>query len=175
MNYSNLSSTNLSLYIFAFAKNISAQVMHEIHSQINYPITHKHLLSGQNSLPKYLNILLKKQPEYILGLGKYSGHDQSKIRIETIAKNRFRNSEILQNGAEQIKVPYFLQPTTHSKIATALGNSWCNLVSYKITELIISKKLNSKLTFLHIPKSMDTNFATTTIVEMLHNYFKSDV
>ena len=173
MNNFNLSSTNLSLYIFAFDKNISAQVMHEVHSQINYLITYKHLLSGQSSLSEYLNILLKKQPKYILGLGEYSGRDQSKIRIETIAKNRFRNSEILQNGANQMEIPCFLQPTMYSKFATALGNSWCNLVSYKITELIVSKKLNSKFIFLHIPKSLDINFATTTVVEMLHNYFRN--
>ncbi len=41
-----------------------------------------------------------------------------------------------------------------SKYAAGIGNSYCNLVSWKIMRSISQKKLKSQYTFLHTPKSL---------------------
>ena len=48
-----------------------------------------------NNLESYLTDLLHNKPEYILGLGIYSGRDQDKIRIE---KNAPINSGMILRG-----------------------------------------------------------------------------
>jgi pyrrolidone-carboxylate peptidase len=87
-----------------------------------------------NNVEHYLEMLLHDQPPYILGLGTYSGVDQDQIRKVTI------NS--------------FLSENSQMKSAEAMGNSHCNLVSWKIMQLINQGKLNAQYTFLHIPKNM---------------------
>lgn len=100
-------------------------------------------------------MLLHDQPSHILGLGSYSGIDQDKIRIETITKNHFRNDPIESNAPEEIVINNFLKTSSENfKIASALGNSYCNFISWKIMRLIDSGLLRSKYSFLHIPKSM---------------------
>lgn len=47
-----------------------------------------YLIFGEASINKYIEFLLHDQPEYIIGLGLYSGKDQDKIRIETLCSNK---------------------------------------------------------------------------------------
>ena len=108
---------------------------------------------NQNNLDHYLKLLLQDQPKCILGLGSYSGINQEKIRIETVCTNQFRNN--YDGGVpKQITLNYFLQPNENLKLGKAMGNSYCNQISWKIMELISGGELSSKYTFLHIPKSM---------------------
>ncbi len=117
---------------------------------------------NQNNLDQYLKLLLQDQPKYILGLGSYSGIDQDKIRIETVCTNQFRNN--YDGGVpKQITLNYFLQPNENLKLGKAMGNSYCNQVSWKIMELINRGELCSKYTLLHIPKFMPAWHATNFI------------
>lgn len=108
-----------------------------------------------NNIEQYLEMLIHDQPEYILGLGTYSGVDQDKIRIETICTNQFRNEYLDSDIKQQVDINPYLQSSSVFKYTNAIGNSHCNLVSWKIMQLINSSKLKSKYTFLHIPKNMN--------------------
>jgi pyrrolidone-carboxylate peptidase len=100
-------------------------------------------------------MLLHDQPSRILGLGTYSGVDQDKIRVETVATNRFRNDSIEANAPVEININNYLEPSSENfKMASALGNSYCNLISWKIMRLISDGSLKSKYSFLHIPKGL---------------------
>ncbi len=112
-------------------------------------------------------MLMNDKPKYILGLGVYTGRDQDKIRIETKCTNQFRNNVIEEKTIEEIDINYFLTPSISSKYATAIGNSYCNLVSWKIMRLIETKQLQSQYTFLHVPKSMKAMTAVKEIDQML--------
>lgn len=92
-----------------------------------------------NNLDMYLDMLIHDQPDYVLGLGSYSGVDQDKVRIETICTNQFRNNLIDSNTPQKMEINPFLQPTNKMKYASAIGNSYCNLVSWKIMQLINQK------------------------------------
>lgn len=118
-----------------------------------------------NNIDHYLKMLIHDQPKYILGLGTYIGVDKDNIRIETVTKNQFRNDVIEDDFpiSKQIIINPFIKQSENTKLATALGNSWCNLISYKIMRLIENKELNSKYTFLHIPSSFNSNFAVDII------------
>lgn len=107
-----------------------------------------------NNLDMYLDMLLHDQPPYILGLGSYSGVDQDKIRIETICLNQIRNDYVNGDQYAEAEIKPFLKPTTAMKYAKAIGNSYCNQISWKIMQLINEGKLRSQYTFLHIPKSI---------------------
>ena len=107
-----------------------------------------------NNIEHYLEMLLHDQPSYILALGTYSGVNQDQIRIETICTNQFRNDYVDSNKKQIAKINHFLSANSQTKLAKALGNSHCNLVSWKIMQLISQGKLNAQYTFLHIPKNM---------------------
>jgi hypothetical protein len=105
-----------------------------------------------------------------LGLGVYSGRDQDKIRIEKSCTNKFRNDFIEGDGLIEIKIIPYLKPSQNSKYAQGIGNSWCNLISWKIMTIINKGELASKYTFLHIPKRMKTGLAVAKIDEMLEAF-----
>lgn len=115
----------------------------------------------------YLDILIHDQPSYVLGLGSYSGADQDKIRIETICSNQFRNDFSEGDQYTEIKINPFLKPTAAMKYATAIGNSYCNLISWKIMQMINYEKLHSHYTFLHVPKTMKYWIASQEIDKAL--------
>lgn len=110
-----------------------------------------------NNINSYLNMLLHDQPKYVLGMGIYTGVDQNLIRIETKTTNQFRNNPIEtgENIPRTLAINYFLKPQPNiAKLANGIGNSWCNLVSWKLMRLINDKQLNSKYTFLHVPQQI---------------------
>lgn len=122
-----------------------------------------------NNSEHYLRILLHDQPDHILGMGLYSGVDQDAIRIETVTTNRFRNNPIDSSteSPNSLEINSFIKPTGYSKFASGLGNSWCNLISWKIMRLITSGKLKSQYTFLHIPKKLPTHRIVEILEQML--------
>ncbi|NTW62260.1 hypothetical protein HGB25_02530 [Candidatus Saccharibacteria bacterium] len=85
--------------------------------------------------------------EYVIGIGQYSGRDRDKVRIEQTCSAQFRNKN---RGAQRIPIPYFLKPDDQMKLADGIGNSYCNLLSYKI----VTNFPDIKYTFLHIPVTL---------------------
>lgn len=122
-----------------------------------------------NNIDHYLQILIHDQPKYILGLGSYSGVDQDAIRIETVAKNQFRNEAIERDlpKSKTVTLQPFVRKINQTKYADALGNSWCNLVSWQIARLIEKGELQSSYNFLHIPESFRINTAIKIIEAMV--------
>lgn len=123
-----------------------------------------------NNIDHYLNLLLHDQPEFILGMGVYSGVDQDVIRMETITTNRFQNDLIETNiELKSLSINYFLKPDSNDvKLASKADNSLWNLISWKIMRLINKNLLKSKYTFLHIPKQFPSYEAASLIEQMLN-------
>ena len=122
-----------------------------------------------NNIDHYLQMLVYEQPKYILGLGTYFGIDQDNIRIETVTKNQFRNTLIETNYqiTKKLILEPFVRQVPQAKLASALGNSWCNLISWKIARLIEKGEVQSQYTFLHIPKSFRVSAAIEIIESMI--------
>lgn len=123
-----------------------------------------------NNVEHYLKMLLRDQPPYILGLGTYSGVDQDQIRIETVCSNQFRNEYIPGNEKQKVKLNSFLWDNWQMKLTEAMGNFHCNLVSWKIIQLINQGKLNAQYTFLHIPRNMKPWVVTEVIDQKLFEF-----
>lgn len=98
--------------------------------------------------------------DYILGMGMYSGRDKAALRIETVCTNQFRNNK---ESLDVKPIPYFLQPSDGIKIVKGIGNSWCNLVSYKLVSVFPEKPY----TFIHVPKKFATKKAGEIIISQL--------
>jgi len=146
----------MKLLIFGFLNkgNISGMVVKKLNIKDKFliPYYKKPHINGINDL---INLITINNPEYILGIGSYSGIDFDSIRIETLTKNKFRNNRIGEK--DKYVISPFLSIDNNYKLANAMGNSWCNLVSYKIMELIDNHKISSSYTFLHIPKKYNLN------------------
>lgn len=152
------------LYTFAFA-NISGQVVSKLTD------TTGNTILRPSTINQYIEELVLKQPQYILGLGEYSGKDQNLIRIETECKNQFRNNQIDPSLPIETTLTWkaFLAKNDKSKKGAALGNSWCNLVSWRIMQLIESKKLQSHYTFLHLPQSLPEEQLIETVQNLINS------
>lgn len=154
------------IYGFGFIKNVSAYTLYRLKN-----IDCCYLLCGSKSIDKYLEFLLHGQPEYILGLGQFFG-EQDKIRIETKCYNNFSDRPLNKEREfeEAVMINLFLKPLSLSKFFESIGDYYCNLVSWKIMELINQGELKSKYTFLHIPKQMPVNIAMQEIDQMLSEF-----
>lgn len=154
------------MHIFAFRHptsgktNISSKVVPLI------PAQSKHILSDKSSIDRYIMQLLEENPKYILGLGSWSGRDNTAIRIETRCTNKWRN-QISGDRLESATIKLFVQITKRTKLTDKMGNSFCNYISWRIVKLIQRGKLTSHYTFLHIPKNMEVSTAATYISEMI--------
>lgn len=144
--------TSMKLLAFAFQDNISSSILQKL------DIVNKFYLPSNNrKIENFVEELVKINPHYILGLGMYSGKDKDKLRIETLCLD--------ENETRQIN--YFLTPHIQTKLAKGIGNSYCNFVSFQIMKEIENKKLNTKYTFIHIPRTFDIDEAIAEINQML--------
>lgn len=159
-------SLTLSRQIYGFALGNTGRLLYQLK---NIDCCY---LVFSNNLDKYLDMLIHDQPQYILGLGSYSGIDQDKIRIETICSNQFRNDFADGDQYTEVEIRPFLKPTVAMKCAKAIGNSYCNHASWKMMQLINEGKLHSQYTFLHIPKTMKPWTTTPEIDQALINFCK---
>lgn len=122
-----------------------------------------------NNIDHYLKMLIHDQPKHILGMGTYTGVDKDSIRIETVTKNQFRN-DVIENDfpiSKQIIINPFIKESENTKLASALGNSWCNLISWKIMRLIENKVLESQYTFIHIPSLFKLDYSIEVVENIL--------
>ncbi len=160
------------LYGFAFSrKNISCSTLYSLKN-----IDNRYLLWGEASMDKYCEKLLKDQPEYILGLGIFTNRskDKQSIRIETICSNKFRSKFIEGDQFQENSITPFLNEVPGAIYSKTIGNSWCNLISWKITQIIKSGQLKSKYTFLHLPKSLQTESTSALIALAIKNNIPID-
>jgi pyrrolidone-carboxylate peptidase len=150
------------LVCFCFKGNISQKVLENLDFKNCYILE-----SNEDSIKKFVDQLKPIQPEFILGLGQYTGRDQDKIRIETVCTNKFKN-QIIENKLEILSINPFLTPNSLAKFSRGMGNSYCNLVSF-----LIKKNIDCQYTFLHLPKSFEASKATTVILNLLQDLYNT--
>lgn len=149
------------LIIFAFRDTASENILNEI----NHPF--KELVhSNIEEITYFFNKQFTQPPKYILGLGDYSGKDIDKLRIELACSSRFRN-KLLGESLETFQISEFLSPQSKSKYARGIGNSYCNLISYKFAQNILQSGLETKYGFIHIPKGFNVSEAAKEIEKII--------
>ena len=90
----------------------------------------------------------------------YGGPDRAELRVEMLATSQFRNQS---RDNDLINLPGFLATGPSLKLAHAMGNSYCNLVSYLLAKRLMTERATTKFNFVHIPKS----FSIDEVVEVL--------
>lgn len=122
--------------------------------------------SSLDDIKRLLENIETTKPKKIFGLGEYDGKDKEYLRIETLAKNKFRNAKIGTVESYEISKEFNDQKIEGFKIATAMGNSFCNLSSYRIAEYIKNNNLNIQTAFIHIPKRFNIDKAINLIQDL---------
>lgn len=144
------------ILFIAFKGNNSEQVLEvcEFENKLIIP-------SSEEGINYALHFVSTNKPEYVIGLGQYSGKDKGKLRIEMRCNKRFRNKEI--KGSYLLEISEFLKSQKNSKIAFGLGNSWCNLLS---VSMINARGYVPLYGFIHIPKAFDIVKASSEITQI---------
>jgi pyrrolidone-carboxylate peptidase len=111
-----------------------------------------------NNIDRYLEKIQIERPNLIIGLGMT--RTGKSIKVEGICKNNFGQKQIDKdqeiNTEVQISASKMIQKLPQGFIfAETIGNSYCNLMSWKIQQLIEQNNLQTKLVFIHIPKKSD--------------------
>lgn len=146
------------ILIYAFSNqwgtNISRRVLSDLQRllphfpEINYQIIFGHPRVFYN---KYIR---NDEYELILGLGDYWGVE-SKIRIETIARNVYGKESIYPLAPIKIEfsLPELeLYEPDNFKISENMGTYNCNWIAFQTQLVIDKKKLKTRHLFLHLPK-----------------------
>lgn len=150
------------LYGFGFGlHNISCQTLYATEG-----FDQRYLLWGIKTFNKYLERLIKDQPEYILGMGVW-WQKGDKIRIETKCHNRFKNKFIDGDQEIEYQINPWVKEGDKSVFTDKIGKSYCNYISFKIVGLINKGELRSKFSFLHIPKNMPIEITKTEVERMI--------
>lgn len=144
----------MNLVGFAFKRTNSGEILKMLSLSPKFYINSKY-----SYIERFVEELIALQPTHILGTGMYSRRDNDKLRIET---------HYSKNGKKH-PMNYFIQPSSKTKFARGIGNSYCNFVSMKIMEAIDTKILHSQYTFIHVPKIFDINDAVAEIESMINS------
>lgn len=147
---------DVSILVFAFKGTIAEKIARELESLVVIHIVD----SSKRAIDELVGYIQQEDYDYVLGMGMYSGRDQDQLRIEKECSSQFRNDK---DDLEYVTLPYFMKPDENIKEVTGIGNSWCNLVSYKIMKKISP----NHFTFLHIPKTFDVNKAVKLVDKQL--------
>ena len=153
----------MKLLLFAFQRSISESVLNNIKFPNKFIIPN-YRGGHAKGIDKLLEFIKKENPEFILGLGRYS-RSGTKLRLETISHNLFKKEEI--GTQAQFKLHNFVGESESFSIGDNMGNSWCNLVSYKIMELIDYGEIQSRYSFIHIPKKFDIKKASDILQKIV--------
>lgn len=145
------------MLIFGFKNTNSEMILSVLNSE------HTDCILVDKNVNSLLTYIMLNAPNQILGIGEYSGRDQDKIRIETVCRNKFRNTIIHTNQPNEITFKNILPTDQYFKRGVGMGNSWCNLMSFEIN----STFPDINFTFLHIPKSLSIPQATMSIRKKL--------
>jgi len=148
-------------------------------------ISRRTLLDLQKLLPKSSSIeyqliyfhpktffqkhLKNSQYDLIIGLGDFYGNI-SKIRLETIANNRYGEQSInpyLSINLE-LSLPLldFLD-TQNFSVSEHMGKYNCNWIVFQIQSQINQQKLSTKQLFLHLPKKGTSSNLAQDILTLL--------
>ncbi len=111
---------------------------------------------GKTLLPNFSDQLYEYK--FIIGIGDYDGPEQTKIRLETEC----------QSDTQALKINNFLEPIDGVIYSEDIGNSYCNYISFLITKNIP----NSKYSFIHVPKTINSELATEKINKMIKNFLQ---
>lgn len=144
------------LLILAFQDTVAEKVARVLTA----PADKVYLESSQERLESLVTNTNFAKYDYILALGEYTGRDKDTIRIETECSSQFRNDK---QDLRKLTIPYFFKSEPPFRLANGIGNSWCNLVSYQI----LSRVLDARTTFLHIPKTFNIERAVRAIDSQL--------
>lgn len=144
------------LLIFAFRGTIAESVARAL----PFPADVVVLDSTEAAIDTFVQDTPFASYSHVLGLGVYSGRDQDRLRTETACTSQFRNQK---ETLRTLAIPYFLRPDDSAKLAAGMGNSWCNLVSYRLLTLYP----DLLYTFLHIPKTFAVERACAVVGEHL--------
>lgn len=146
----------MKILAFGFKENLSGSIVEQLDEQ-----THKIILESEVcAIDNFLESTNLRNYDYILGVGSYSGVDKDRIRIETVCTSQFRNDK---SNLITIKMKPFFQSSKRLKLTYRIGNSYCNLVSYKI----LAKYPDLKFTFLHVPRDYSQKHAIEEINSQL--------
>ena len=152
--------------IFSFEGNISQEVLDKLSNK------HKAVInSDESEINKFIKGLLFDHYSFIIGLGEYSGKDKDRLRIEVVCSNKFRN-KVLGQEYKKINISEFLKPSSKSKLAKGIGNSYCNLISYLIMKNIKESNQQILYAFIHIPKGFSVEEAANEINQILKTILK---
>lgn len=145
----------MKILVYGFSHKQRPNPSSEVAQQLGFPF---HIIDGstnEKGLEDTRHLLCKIRTgkfSHIIGFGT-SSNCKKLLRIETRCTNKFRNDKIAPDGPEAFEISNFLPQVETSviQISSKMGNSWCNMTAYRISQLISRQSLHSQLAFLHIP------------------------
>lgn len=142
-------------------KNISTSFAEKFGAEKNFVfLTPVSIKKFESRMEEFFKLINELQPDLIVGFGEFSGRFDGDIKIETVCRNRFRNSILgkkeafdLYFGSDLISTIEKCFLSIKYKMGKGMGNSWCNLACYKICEYLRKTDSSIKLSFVHVLKT----------------------
>jgi pyrrolidone-carboxylate peptidase len=145
-------------------RNISSDVLKKLLRINSFTIDCTNNTTGQNDTDRLLKHINKTAYQYIIGLGTYSPK-KDLLKLEKVAKNKFRNNVIIYDAPQTYKIGEFLNKRSGKNSiieSTKMGNSWCNMTAYVIRYKLNSSALNG---FIHIPNNPKNVIKYSTLLQ----------
>lgn len=160
-------------------RNISFEVMQQLKNVNCLVINCTDIKIGKTDIDTLVNLVKNNKFNYVIGIGIHSYNNQN-IKIEKIAKNKFRNNIITTAPYRFYHISEFLPDCNETSplnvvFSSKMGNSWCNYSAFSIRHEIEMSKLDTLNGFIHIPNNPDYIGAYVKFVQEIINSLQNQI
>lgn len=158
----------VNILIYGFGGNVSGEIVDRLETGSKFIIRDARKFGAVDINSLVLRVKSNKFDK-VLGLGEFNLKSDYHIKVETVAKNIFRNDKIIENGESSYGISKGLE-TLNVKLSSRPGNSWCNLSTYLLAHNIQLENSLTKLGFVHIHKDIDLDIAYSTVSDIISSW-----
>lgn len=138
-------------------------------NSIENPKISKLFIQSSSKLKKLFSEISQSKYDFIIGLGDYRKTGK-RIRIESFYINKYGKNEIEKASKEKYFSTLNILTDDNAYIADNATNGPCNRSGYLISKFIEDNNLNTKFTFIHIPRRMDKIFTLNYLNNVIKNF-----
>jgi hypothetical protein len=153
------------ILVYSFKKNLSEIIMQNLRNVDYFVINDRTTKKGLQDLEELLNIILKTEYKYIIGIGVNSSL-KDRIAFEKEAKNQFRRDKAIESSYNSLSIGEFLESNSDEIIISHdMGTSWCNMTSFSIRDKLIKLNSSSLNGFIHVPKAVENTDRFVNLIQ----------
>jgi hypothetical protein len=156
-------SPNTLVYTFSQYRNLTNKVLRNISNNT----IDKYFIGGGDDYANCADTIVATGYNAVIGLGDYR-KNAKRIRIEGKFLNKYGKSEIDPAAPNSYQASLDLSLNDEMYISDKPTWGPCNRSAFVIANAIVQNNLDTKLAFVHVPRSLDVEYVSEILSEWIN-------